>query len=215
MGDSVDVEAAKLKALETAEKAKEEAKKIFQFAQENGFMSHFYPEYVMELLTPWKLVMSDEAITGAESIKDKALVLADKAKTEIVSTVTLTRSTDARKSFILYNVLAFWFGVFESLVAAMFGAGFISLVWNGGISFFVAYTLYWTMTCTGQKPFMFYSMCFVLLYTAFNIYMGLQYLIFVVPGLLYFAKALCDVLMLINGYWLYKDVIGPEGSLML
>ena len=38
---------------------------------------------------------------------------------------------------------------------------------------------------------------------------------FVVPGLLYFAKALCDVLMLITGYWLYKDVIGPEGSLML
>ena len=52
-----------------------------------------------------------------------------------------------------------------------------------------------------------------ILYVAFNIWMGLGALIFIVPALLYFGKALCDVMMLINGYYIYKEVIG-DGSLL-
>ena len=90
-------------------------------------------------------------------------------------------------------------GVLESLFFALLGKGLLSLAWNGGLSFCVAYTLYWCMTCSQKKTPMFYSLIFIMLYVAFNVYMGLQKLIYIVPALLYFGKALCDVLMLVNG----------------
>ena len=62
---------------------------------------------------------------------------------------------------------------------------------------------------------MFFSLAFIALYVVFNVYMGLRTLIYLLPALLYFGKALCDVLMLVNGYHLYKDVVGEGGSLML
>ena len=59
---------------------------------------------------------------------------------------------------------------------------------------------------------MFYSLAFILLYIVFNVYMALQNLLLIVPAALYLGKALCDVLMGVNGYHMYKDLIGPEGS---
>ena len=71
------------------------------------------------------------------------------------------------------------------------------------------------MTCYRTKKPMFFSLAFIALYVVFNVYMGLRTLIYLLPALLYFGKALCDVLMLVNGYHLYKDVVGEGGSLML
>ena len=122
------------------------------------------------------------------------------------------RSADAKSSFILYNTLGFWLGVTESVLGAVFGGSLFSLAWNGGVAFAVAYTLYWTMTCSGLVPAMKYSLIFIALYILFNVYMALNTLIFVVPACLYFGKALCDVLMIVNGYHLLTDVLGPEGN---
>ena len=201
-------------ASDIATRAKEQSIAAYEIAKELGFFTHFNA-YSMELFTPWTLLTENAAFMEAPSAKEKALVLAVQAKDEIISTVKLEKAVDPTRSFIKYNVMAFWLGVAESLIGAIFGAGLFSLVWNAGLSFAVAYTLYWTMTCVRQKKFMFYSLAFMLLYIAFNVYMGVCNMIFILPALLYFAKALCDVLMAINGYHLYKDVIGPDGSIML
>ena len=54
------------------------------------------------------------------------------------------------------------------------------------------------------KTAMFGSLCFIALYILFNLYMGYKTLLYIVPACMYFGKALCDVLMIINGYHLYK-----------
>merc|ERR1712216_992607 len=144
--ESMDVETAKVKAAEAAAKAKEEAQKIYEISKEQGYFSHF-KEYSMELLTPWIIVTSNSEFMELPTMKEKALYMALKAKEEVVSTVTLNRPADVVSSFKLYNVLAFWLGVTESVLGAVFGGSLFSLVWNGGIAFIVAYTLYWIMTC--------------------------------------------------------------------
>merc|ERR1719331_176044 len=145
-----DADAVKARASEYASLAKEEAEKAYAMAKELGFFSHF-KEYSTELITPWTYVTGDPAIAAAPSMKDKALVLVDKAKNEVISTVKLERSADVRTSFKLYNVLAFWCGAFESLIYAAFGGSLLSLTWNGGLGFIIAYTLYWTMLMTESK----------------------------------------------------------------
>ena len=109
----------------------------------------------------------------------------------------------------------FWLGAFESLIVALFGGGFFSIVWNVVLGFAVAYTLYWTMTYAPEPKLMKYALLFICLYVVFNVYMGLQNLLFVLPAVLYFGKALCDALMLISGYHLLKDQIGEEPLFML
>jgi len=211
----IDVEAAKQKAEVMAAKLKEEGLAAFALAKERGFFSHFN-EYCMHLIMPWTVVGSSPDVVEAQSIKDKTLVILSKAQAEIVRTLTLQRAVDPSRSFIFYNVVAFWAGVTQSVLEFMFtDDGLISLTWNGGVSFCVAYTLFWCMTCAGTKMPMFFAMCFLMLYIGLNVYLGLGKLIYIVPALFYFGKALANVLMLVNGYFLYKDVIGPEGTLML
>ena len=121
------------------------------------------------------------------------LVLVDRAKEEVSRTMRLEKPADVKGSFILYNVLAFWMGVLESLIFAVFGGSLLSLVWNGALSFCVAYTLYFTMTCTQIKPYMFYSLCFIALYILFNVYMGVSTLLYVVPAVRLAAPWTCDL----------------------
>ena len=121
------------------------------------------------------------------------LVLVDRAKEEVSRTMRLEKPADVKGSFILYNVLAFWMGVLESLIFAVFGGSLLSLVWNGALSFCVAYTLYFTMTCTQIKPYMFYSLCFIALYILFNVYMGVSTLLYVVPAVRLSAPWTCDL----------------------
>jgi len=209
-----ELDEVKTKAEVAALKAKEEAEKVWATAAEAGFFSHF-KEYSMELLLPYMLVTSNTALMEAPSVKEKAMVFYSQAKDEIMSTLTLTPPATPAKSFITYNVLGFWLGVFESLFfGVILGHGFISLIWNGGVSFCVAYTLYWTMTCANALPYaknvMFFSLVFIALYVGFNVYMGISKLLFIVPAVLYFAKALCDTLLLVNGYHLYKAVAGDQ-----
>jgi hypothetical protein len=204
----MDVEQAKVAATEGAAKAKDAALAGFAAAQEMGFFSHF-SEYNAQLISPWQGLMNNDAIANAGDYKAKAMVLFDMIKAEVIAVLTLSPA-DPLAGFRLYNVLGFWFGVFESLIMAFLGHGFISLAWNAAVGYAIAYTLYWTMTCTKVKKLMFYAMVFIALYIAFNIYMGLKTLIFVVPAAFYFTKALCDVLMIVCGYKLYLEVAGDS-----
>lgn len=173
--------------------AVELAKGAYNKAFNEGFFKHF-GEYNVEIVRPLKRVQA---------------VTVEGAKAEIISTLKLQpASPDA--GFVLWNVIALLLGIAESFIFAALGNGYFSLLWNGALGYFVAYTLYWTMTCIKDKAYMFYSLIFVCLYIAFNVMMGLRTLIFVVPAALYFAKALCDVLMLINGFQLYKGVAGDK-----
>lgn len=208
----VDLEDAKVKATEAAAVAKAKATEAYEAAMSMGFFSHF-TEYSFELLTPWKLLTSDEGFMSAPTAKEKALYFFEKAKAEVLATITLVPGPNPSGTFIIYNVLGFYLGIFESLLGALFGGHIISLVWNGGVAFFVAYTLYWTMTCSKVAPLMKYSMVFIALYILFNVYMALQTLIFVIPACLYLGKALCDVLMLINGYHMLKTVLPPDAPM--
>lgn len=211
---SVDVESVKAEAEKTLEAAKNTAAEIVSTATEKGFFSKFQ-EYSLKLLMPWTLITANAAIMDAPDVKSKALAFVDIAKAEIISVFTLTRSVAPAESFTLYNVVGLWIGIAESLIYAIFGGSLLSLIWNGGVAFALAYTLFWTMTISKEKPLMFYSLILMILYVAFNVYMGITKLLYIIPAVLYFVKALCDALMLVNGYWLYKDVIGPNGSLTL
>ena len=211
--ESVDIEAYKAKAEAAALASKEAAEKVFAEAAEAGFFSHFN-EYLMELLMPWTLIQSNTVMMEAPSVKEKVMVLGMQAKEEIMTTVTLAPPPDPRKNFITYNALGFWLGILEVLFGALFGGGLLPLAWNGGVGFIVAYTLYWTMTCSNSLPYaktaMFGSLCFIALYILFNLYMGYKTLLYIVPACMYFGKALCDVLMIINGYHLYRPVAGDR-----
>jgi len=211
---SVDVESVKAEAEKKLEVAKNTAADILSTATEKGFFGKFQ-EYSIKLLMPWTLITSNAAIMDAPDVKSKALAFVDVAKAEIISVFTLTRSVAPAESFTLYNVVGLWIGIAESVTYAVFGGSLLSLVWNGAVAFALAYTLFWTMTVVKEKSFMFYSLVLMILYVAFNVYMGITKLVYIVPAMLYFAKGLCDALMLVNGYWLYKDVIGPDGSLSL
>ena len=203
-------EAARIQAAEAAELAsKEAAEKVFAEAAKGGFFSHF-KVYLMELLMPWRLIASNTVLMEAPGVKEKAIVFGLQAKEEIMTTLTLAPPPDPRKKFITYNALGFWLGIVETL----FVVEKFAIAWNGVVGFIVAYTLYWTMTCSNSLPYaktaMFGSLCFIALYILFNLYMGYKTLLYIVPACMYFGKALCDVLMIINGYHLYKPVAGDR-----
>ena len=204
----LDVETAKARASQAAEQAKDAALGAYAKANELGFFSHF-TEYNQELLTPGMKLMQNETIAAQPTLKEKGLYMLEVAKAEILGHMTLDPPTP-KESFRLYNVLGFWLGVFESLIFALFGHGLMSIAWNGAVGYAIAYTLYWTMTQAEVQKLQFWAMVFIALYIGFNIYMGLSYLIYVLPSALYFAKAFCDVLMAINGYKLYKVIAGDS-----
>jgi hypothetical protein len=206
-----DVEQVKTQVTDAADKAKKLALAAYEKAKEEGFFSHIMP-YTQELLMPWTLITTDEGLQSQPDVQGKAMYLLNNLKTEVIAASTLSPATP-EPSFKMYNVIGFWLGVFESLIFAFFGHGFLSLAWNGALGFAIAYTLFWTMTCFKQQKFMFYSLILIALYVLFNVYMGMKTLIFVVPSALYFGKALCDALMLVNGFVLYKAVVG-DGSLV-
>merc|ERR1712196_31455 len=112
--------------------------------------------------------------------------------------------------FVSLNVFAFLFGVLESIFAYFITGSWLSLIWNGLLGYGIAYTLYWVMTCSGNARLMQGGLLFIVLYVAFNIWMTMNTLIFVLPAVLYGAKAFLNLLMLINGYKLLKEVL-PEG----
>jgi len=203
-----DVEEAKAKAVQAAEEAKAKAEAVYAQAKELGFFSHF-SEYNIELITPGMKLMQDETLIAQGTLQEKGLYMIEKVKAEVMGHITFDPPTPL-ESFRLYNVLGFWLGVFESLIFALFGHGLLSLAWNGAVGYGIAYSLYWAMTCTNVQKFQFYSMIFIALYIGFNIYMGITYLLYVLPSALYFSKAFCDCLMVINGYKLYKAVAGDS-----
>lgn len=240
MSDTEQIEAAKAKALAAAEQAKALALAAFEKAKSEGFFSHFQ-QYNEELImceslcfrlchvhaccvyaclhmsraSPLSTVTSAHICVCRpwKRLQDGIPTLED-VKTEILTTLQMSPANPTN-GFILYNVLGFWLGVTESLLYAVLGHGLLSLVWNGAFGYAIAYTLYWAVTCSQEKPYMFYSGIFLGLYVVFNVFMALQTLLYVVPPTLYLGKALCDVLMLVNGFKLYKDVIGPDGKMML
>jgi len=199
----LDAEALKAKAEEAAAVAKETAVAAFEKAQKEGFFSHF-TDYNENLFTPYSTYLTIKEAGGFE---------VEAAKAYLMTYASLSPSSP-KESFILFNVLALWLGVAEAVLFGLLGHGWLSLIWNGGVSYCVAYTLYWVMTCSGNAEYMKYGLGFIALYILFNIYMGMSVLIFVVPAVLYFTKAFIDVLMAISGYVLYKAALelAPAGD---
>lgn len=195
--DEKDVEVAKGIATTKAAEAKKALEDAYAKAQAEGFFSHF-AEYNVEILKP------AERFKGAD-VKESLLAVKDEA----LATVML-KPSDPAAGFVFYNVLALVLGIAESIIFAIFGHGLFSLIWNGAIGYIIAYTMYWTMVCSGKKPYMFYTLCFLALYVVFNVYMAVSTLLYVIPACLYGAKAFVDVLQLICGFELYKKVAGDK-----
>jgi hypothetical protein len=174
-----------------ASKAKQQVEAAMAIAKEKGFFSHF-KEYNTAIIRPFMNA-------GELSMNT--------AKDEILATLKLSPASPL-VGFVFYNTLALVLGVCESLIAAFLGGGWISLIWNGAVSYAVAYTLYWLITCSGDTKLMRYALLFILLYVAFNVWMAVSTLIFVIPAVLYGAKAFINLLQLLNGYTLLKEIIG-------
>jgi len=182
---------------QVAGQAKETALAAFEKAKAEGFFSH-YMEYNKHLLMPWSMFQEVQASghLNAEGLKEEAMKY-----------LTLS-PTNPAGNFVLFNILALWVGVLESVIFGLFGHGFFSLVWNGAVAYCVAYTLYWVVTKTQNVTYMKYALGFIALYIAFNVYMGVSTLLFVLPAALYFTKAGIDLLMLISAYSIFKPLNG-------
>merc|ERR1711871_1316247 len=200
------------KAKEVAAATQAKATEAFGNLQSAGFFDHI-KEYGLELLTPWTVITSNEELMGPKEPKEKALYVWGLLLAELKAAFTLSPATP-ENSFKFYNVIGLWIGIFESLIFSLLGHGLFSLIWNGGIGFLLAYTMFFTMIISKTPKYMFYGLCLIALYVLFNVYMGMKTLLFVVPAALYFTKALCDLLMLVNGFVLYKQVIGDGASLI-
>ncbi len=154
-------------ALEKANQAKAMAEAAFNKAKEEGYFSGF-AEYNVEILRPLKRVneFSIEAV-----------------KAEVMGTLTF-KPPNPEASFIFYNVMALLWGIFESVFAALFDdSGWMSLLWNGAFAYIFAYTVYWIMLCFQDVTFMMYTLVLLAAYCAFNIYMSVSTLLFVVPAI--------------------------------
>jgi len=193
-----DVEAAVTMAKEAGAKAMTVAQEAFAKAQSEGFFSHFM-EYNQEILEP---------------LKHSSEFSVEAAKTEVIATLML-KPANPKNGFKFYNVLALLVGVVESLLMLLLGHGPLSFVWNAGMGYCIAYTLYWVFICKQTKEMMFYGLCFIALYILFSAYMCFTTLIYIVPGALYGAKALIDVLQFINAFEMYKPIAMESGKLML
>lgn len=191
--DKQDVERATQIAKEKMAAAKEVAMAAYEKANAEGFFSHF-GEYNKQILRP------------LEHVQD---VSVESAKSEILATLVM-KPKDPRNGFILWNTIALLLGIVESLAEGLFTGGFISLLWNAGLGYVIAYTLYWAVACSAKKEYMFFSLCFLALYILFNVWMCISTLLFIIPAVLYGAKALVDILQLINAFELYKPVAGDK-----
>jgi len=114
--------------------AKKQAAEYYALAESEGFFSHF-AAYNEQILRP---------------LKNAGEFTTEGAKQEIIATLML-QPRDLRNGFVLYNVLAFLFGVAEAFTSMALGHGPWSLIWNGGAGYCIAYTLYWTFLCKQAK----------------------------------------------------------------
>lgn len=193
--DDKDVEIAKTTATKALSDAKDKAKEAYERAQSAGFFSHF-TDYNAELFNMFARFSGGDFKSQLETMKGDAL-----------DTLQM-KPKEPAGGFVLYNALALWFGIAESIIFGIFGHGFLSLLWNGALGYCIAYTMYWTMTCYKEPKLRFYTLCFLALYIVFNVYMTLHTLIYVLPAALYGTKAAIDVLQFICGLELYKEVNG-------
>ena len=114
--------------------AKKQAAEYLAMAESEGFFSHF-AAYNEQILRP---------------LKNAGEFSTEGAKKEILATLML-QPRDLRNGFVLYNVLAFLFGVAEAFTSMALGHGPWSLIWNGGAGYCIAYTLYWIFLCKQAK----------------------------------------------------------------
>jgi peptide-methionine (S)-S-oxide reductase len=114
--------------------AKKQAAEYYALAESEGFFSHF-AAYNEQILRP---------------LKNAGEFTTEGAKQEIIATLML-QPRDLRNGFVLYNVLAFLFGVAEAFTSMALGHGPWSLIWNGGAGYCIAYTLYWIFLCKQAK----------------------------------------------------------------
>ena len=167
------------------------------------------------LLTPFKLFGSEEFLS-APGAGGKASHLVSVVKAEVKGHLEFDPPTPL-DSFRLYNALGFWLVVAEYIIAALVGEGALYLVFATGLSYFVAYALYWVMTCEQPLLYQLGSLCFMLGYVGSNLFMCVHTLLTVMPAALAVVpaahacgKAFCATLMLINAFVLYKKVAGEE-----
>eukprot|EP00325_Prymnesiales_sp_UTEX-LB-985_P002974 CAMPEP_0174714832 /NCGR_PEP_ID=MMETSP1094-20130205/19418_1 /TAXON_ID=156173 /ORGANISM="Chrysochromulina brevifilum, Strain UTEX LB 985" /LENGTH=207 /DNA_ID=CAMNT_0015914273 /DNA_START=31 /DNA_END=654 /DNA_ORIENTATION=+ len=186
---NLDVEDAKAAAVA----AKKTVEEVIAKAKQEGFFSGFV-DYNTEIIRPFK---EFNDFSG------------DALKQEIIATLKLS-PTSPRNGFVLYNVVALFFGIIESILAYLLGGGIISLIWNGALGYIIAYTLYWTVTCYRQPRAMQFALAFLLLYVLFSVWMAFKTILFVIPAALYGVKAFINLLQLVNGVKLLQEQIGDK-----
>lgn len=201
----------------TIGKAKEVALSAYARAEEEGLFSHF-GDFNEDLITPVKGIMTDQNLAAAPTYKDKALYLLDQAKTELVKTFSLQEQLflqpgssqqiveECKARYILYNTVGFWLGVLEAVITGLFGNGWLSILFNGVLAYMIAYLCFWCICCAAKPKYMFWALAFICLYTAFCLGMGWAFFFpLILPGILYYAKGFCCVLLGINGYFIYRE----------
>jgi hypothetical protein len=122
---------------------------------------------------------------------------------------------DPKVGFKHYNSLAFWLGLFEVIgytVARQDPRWWLTILWKGALGYFIAYTLFWAVTCKSVKRYMFVTLSVVVLYLAFNLIQVFLTFSLVLPALVSLLKAAFEVAMLYHGHALYKEVMTSDGG---
>lgn len=187
---------AAAKAKEIAEQGKNKSLEIYKALDGQGAFAHF-SEFNVELIRPFK----NANFKMEDAVKT--------AKDEIIATFQLA-PTNPQVGFVFYNVLSLYLGCIESLFHVLAGS-YISLAWNLGFSYILAYALYFFFLISQKKEYKFYALITATLYMLLNVYLGYKEITsFGLVGLLYFGKAFVNVMMLINGYVIYKEAYGDQ-----
>ena len=180
------------------------------------------PAYPPQLLLPWTLFAANAQLRAASGAPAACHVLAGLAKAELLSACTLSRSASPsglgpEGSFTLYNVLGVWLGLVQVLAVHLLTVGGLTSL-EGGLSLardacgalLLAYTLLWTMTVCKEKALMRGALLVMLCCLTVDLFALCTGHLLAAPFFL--VKALCDALMLLNGYWLHQDVAGLGGG---
>jgi len=112
--------------------------------------------------------------------------------------------------FVIWNALAFWFGVAETLASLIFGTPMLNAVLNIVTGFCIAYFLFWIFIYSNDKWYMRNALIFGVCLAIYYGFSAFGNLIWVLPAILYACKAVATAIMCMNGWKLLKAADEPS-----
>ena len=142
-------------------------------------------------------------------------VSVEATKQEIIQTLKL-QPANPDVGFNLWNVIGFYIAVIEAIWAIAVNQFILNIIMEVGsisLGYLIAYTLYWGILVKKNKTLAFRTLLVLLAYGAYCAFSVVFNLILIVPAVLYALKTLTVLMMLVNGFSIYKSLDGGASLL--